>query len=216
MIISKIKKFLLNPFKLFSLLGSKNKLKFIDDKLYLKLIYRGRIGKRLNLTNPKTFSEKIQWLKLYDRNPLYTTLVDKYEVRSIIRQEIGEDYLIPLIGVWDNFDDINFDELPNSFVLKCTHDSGGVIIVKNKNDFNINIARKKINSSLKKNYFYSGREWPYKNVKPRIIIEKFMVDTKSKQLIDYKLMCFNGSPKIVQVMSNRISGKYNLNHYSLN
>ncbi len=175
----------------------------LTDKKYLEYRFLSDMGYKLNLKNPQTFNEKLQWLKLYDRNPEYTKMVDKYEVREYIKEKIGEEYLIPLIGVYDKFDDIDFDKLPNQFVIKCNHDSGGLIICKDKNRLDIETARKKINRSLKTNYYYSGREWPYKNVKPRIIIEKYMEDSNKSDLIDYKLFCFNGIPKIVLVCSER-------------
>lgn len=177
----------------------------LTDKKYLEYRFLSEMGYKLNLKNPQTFNEKLQWLKLYDRNPEYTKMVDKYEVREYIKEKIGEEYLIPLIGVYDKFDDIDFDKLPNQFVIKCNHDSGGLIICKDKNRLDIETARKKINRSLKTNYYYSGREWPYKNVKPRIIIEKYMEDSNKSDLIDYKLFCFNGIPKIVLVCSERFS-----------
>lgn len=177
----------------------------LSDKKFIEYRFLSEMGYKLNLKNPKTFNEKLQWLKLYDRNPEYTKMVDKYEVREYIKEKIGEEYLIPLIGVYDKFDDIDFDELPNQFVIKCNHDSGGLVICKDKNKLNISRARKKINKSLKRNYYYSGREWPYKNVKPRIIIEKYMEDSNKSDLIDYKLFCFNGIPKIVLVCSERFS-----------
>lgn len=175
----------------------------LSDKKFIEYRFLSEMGYKLNLKNPKTFNEKLQWLKLYDRNPEYTKMVDKYEVREYIKEKIGEEYLIPLIGVYDKFDDIDFDKLPNQFVIKCNHDSGGLIICKDKNRLDIETARKKINRSLKTNYYYSGREWPYKNVKPRIIIEKYMEDSNKSDLIDYKLFCFNGIPKIVLVCSER-------------
>ena len=171
----------------------------LSDKKYISLLYKLTLKKKLNLENPQTFNEKLQWLKLYDRKPEYTKMVDKYEVREIIKEKIGKEYLIPLIGVYDNFNDIDFDKLPNQFVLKCTHDSGSVIICKDKAKFNIKKARKKINKCLKKNFFYSNREWPYKNVKPRIIIEKYMEDDNQKSIRDYKFFCFNGKPEIMYI-----------------
>ena len=177
----------------------------VSDKLYLKIKFKDLMGKRLNLKNPRTFNEKMQWLKLYDRNPMYTALVDKYEVRSYIEEKMGKKYLIPLLGVYDKFDDIDFEKLPNQFVIKCTHDSGGVVVCKDKKMLNIDFAREKINYSLKTNYFYSCREWPYKNVKPRIIIEKYMKDSKSDELIDYKVMCFNGKPSIIFTCTERFT-----------
>lgn len=173
------------------------------DELYLKLIFPIYLGEKLNLSNPRTYNEKLQWLKLNDKNPIYTKLVDKYEVRKYIADTIGEEYLIPLIGVWDKFEDIDFNKLPNQFVLKCTHDSGGVVICKDKTKFNFQAAKKKINSSLRRNFFYSGREWPYKNIKPKIICEKYLVDNDGVDLKDYKFFCFDGNPKFMYVASER-------------
>lgn len=177
--------------------------KFIPDKFYLKLIFYKTMKKKLNLKNPITFSEKIQWLKLYDRKEFYTDLVDKYAVRNYISETIGEEYLIPLIGVWDSFEEIDFSQLPNQFVLKCTHDSGGVVICKDKNEFNRIQAREKINKALKHNYYYDWREWPYKNIKPRIICEQLLIDGNCTDLKDYKFMCFNGKVKCILVCSDR-------------
>jgi len=174
-----------------------------SDKLYLKLYFRLFMGEKLNLVNPVTFNQKIQWLKLHNTNPEYTKMVDKYEVRGIIKRAIGEKYLIPLLGVWNKFDEIDFTKLPDQFVLKPTNDSGSVVICKDKTTFNIYKARKKINKALNRNYFYGGREYPYKNVKPRIICEKYMVDESGTELKDYKFLCFNGEPKILFVASNR-------------
>lgn len=201
----KLKYYLLNPSKLMLRIMNSKFSRILADKTYLKIYFKCKMGYKLNLKNPQTFNEKLQWLKLYDRNPEYTKMVDKYEVREYIKEKIGEEYLIPLIGVYDKFDDIDFDELPNQFVIKCNHDSGGLVICKDKGKLNIEETRKKINKSLKRNYYYSGREWPYKNVKPRIIIEKYMEDSNKSDLIDYKLFCFNGIPKIVLVCSERFS-----------
>lgn len=203
-------KYIKNPYRIFVLLGSKGKLKFIPDKLYLALLYKGYTGKRLDIERPKTYNEKLQWLKINDRNPNYSLMVDKYEVREYISMEIGEKYLIPIFGVYEKFEDINFEELPNEFVLKCTHDSGSVIICRDKNTFDVKRARKKINKWLKRNYFYSGREWPYKNLKPRIICEKFLED----DIIDYKIMCFNGEPKLIQVHQNRNQSNHTIDFYT--
>ena len=180
--------------------------KILPDKLFLNIYYKKIIGKKLNLKNPQTFNEKLQWLKLYDRKDVYTTMVDKYEVKKYVANIIGEEYIIPTLGIYDKFEDIDFNKLPNQFVMKCTHDSGSTIICKDKNEFNIDEAKKKINKCLKHNYYYSFREWPYKNVKPRIIIEKFM---KSNEigLRDYKIMCFNGKVKCSFVCLNRYSSE---------
>ncbi|WP_078429777.1 ATP-grasp fold amidoligase family protein [Alkalihalobacterium alkalinitrilicum] len=195
-----------NPYKILSYFGERGMLKTLPDNLYLKLLFRARLGKELNLRNPNTFNEKLQWLKIYDRNPKYTTLVDKYEVRKHVSNTIGKEYLIPLLGVYDKVDEIDITTLPNEFVLKCTHDSGGIVICKNKNNFDVELAREKLRRSINKNYFYQYREWPYKNVNPKIVCEKYMVDESGKELKDYKIFCFNGEPKIIQVDFNRFTG----------
>lgn len=200
--ISNCKK-LFNPrlrFGFFSNLGLYN---WMDDKNYLKKEYYSILGKELNLDNPKTFNEKLQWLKLYDRKDIYTTMVDKAEVKKFVADTIGEQYVIPTLGVYDRFDDIDFDELPNQFVMKCTHDSGGLVICKDKASLDIKQARKRINRFLKRKYFYIHREWPYKNVKPRIIVEKYMEDSRDGELRDYKLFCFNGKFHMMFIATNR-------------
>ncbi|MBW9324173.1 glycosyl transferase [Enterococcus casseliflavus] len=171
----------------------------IPSYLFLKIQYKKVMGKKLNLREPITFNEKLQWLKLYDRRKEYTFLVDKYKVKEIVGAKIGKEYLIPTLGYWSNFELIDFGSLPNQFVLKCTHDSGGVIICKNKKDFNFHEAQKKIDDSFGCNFFYMSREWPYKNVVPKIIAEEFISDNLS----DYKFFCFNGEVKIVLVCRNR-------------
>ncbi len=180
----------------------------IPDKLFLQLLYRRVFDKELNLENPKTYNEKLQWMKLYGRDPLYTKLVDKYEVKKWVADKIGDQYIIPTLGVWDSFDDIDFEALPNQFVLKCTHDSGGVVIVKDKSKFKINDARRKINTCMKRNYFWDGREWPYKNVKPRIIAEKFMSfgDVSKNDIPDYKFYGFDGKVTALMIATDRQSG----------
>ena len=178
-------------------------MKFIPDKIYLQIYYFSRFKKLINFKNPKTYNEKINWLKLNDRKELYTTLVDKYEVKKYVSNIIGEEYIIETLGVWDKFDEIDFDKLPNKFVLKCTHDSEGLVIVKDKSKLDIQNAKNKLETALKKNFYYIGREWPYKNVKPRIIAEKYMEDKKLNELRDYKFFCFNGIPKAMFIASDR-------------
>lgn len=199
----KIISYLKNPLLIIPFLGYRGFFHFIPDALWLKIIFRIKMGHRLNLSNPQTFNEKLQWLKLHDRNPLYTKLVDKYEVKKIVADIIGEEYIIPTLGVWNQFDDIDFNKLPNQFVLKCTHDSGGLVICKDKTKLDINAAKKKIEKSLKANYYWGFREWPYKDVKPRIIAEKYMVDESGTELKDYKVFCFDGKPKALFVATDR-------------
>ena len=180
--------------------------RIIPDKMFLSIQYKGNFGKKLNWDNPQTFNEKLQWLKVYDRNPEYCRMVDKYEVKKYVADLIGEEYIISTLGVWDSFDDIDFDQLPDKFVLKCTHDSGSVVICQNKSSFDVDKAREKLEKKLKRNMFWWGREWPYKNVKPRILAEQFMEDD-SGELRDYKFMCFNGEVRCSFTCTDRFSGK---------
>lgn len=189
----------------------------IPDSIILKYSFRRIMGYPLNLRNPQTFNEKLNWLKLYNRNPLYTTLVDKYTVKKWVADKIGEQHVVPTLGVWEKFDDIDFNKLPNQFVLKCTHDSGGLIIVKSKDNLDRNVAKSKINESLKKNFYYQCREWPYKNVPPRIIAEKYMEDKLDGELRDYKFYTFNGIPKFMLIVSNRnIPEKKGFDYFDMN
>lgn len=177
--------------------------KYIPDKLWLQIKFLCRMGRFPNLKDPQTFNEKIQWLKLYNRKPEFSAMVDKYEVKKIIAERMGEELLIPTLGVWDRFEDIDFGKLPNQFVLKCTHDSGGLVICKNKGQLDLKKTEEKINRCLNSNYYWHGREWPYKNVKPRIIAEQYMVDESGVELKDYKIFNFGGEPKLIQVDFNR-------------
>lgn len=187
-------------------LGKNQFLNFVSDKLYLKIIYYFFIGKELNFSNVLTLNEKIQWLKIYDRKEKYIDLVDKCAVKKYIKKWIGEEYVIPTVGVWKNFDDIDFNKLPNKFVLKCTHDSGSCIICNDKNHFNLKKAKAKILYNLSHNYFWIGREWTYKNIEPQIIVEEFLEDNKAKELTDYKFYCFNGVALYVLLCLGRKSG----------
>lgn len=175
-----------------------------SDEKYLKRLFKLKMGKNLNLDNPQTFCEKLQWLKLYNRKPEYTQMVDKYEAKKYVANIIGEEYIIPTLGVWDRLEDIDWDSLPNQFVLKTTHGGGGggVVICRDKSIFNIEDARKKLNKSFKQSIYKNYREWPYKNVKPRIIAEEY-VTSGGDYINDYKFFCFNGKPKAMLVASGR-------------
>jgi hypothetical protein len=162
------------------------------------------MGKSLHLDNPKTFTEKIQWLKTHNTNPVFSKMVDKYQVRDIVKSTIGDEYMIPLLDVYDAFDAIDFDQLPDKFVLKTTHDSGNVFVCEDKKSFNYSEAKTKLTTALSKNYFFSSREYPYKNAIPRIIAETFIeTDTPDLGMLDYKFFCFDGVPKFVLVVSGR-------------
>lgn len=184
-----------------------------SDKEYLKKKFMILMNRDLNLVNPKTFNEKLQWLKLYDRKPEYTTMVDKYAVKKYVADIIGEEYIIPTLGVWNHFDEIDFDKLPNQFVLKCTHDSGGIVICTDKSNLDLKVAKKKIEKCLRRNYYWSSREWPYKDVKPRIIAEKFLSEEGNEDLADYKVLCFHGEPKIIEVHMGRFNGNHTADNY---
>lgn len=175
----------------------------VPDKAYLSMLYRFRMNKKMNWKNPLTFNEKLQYLKVYDRKPIYSKMVDKYDAKEYVANIVGDEYIIPTLGVWDNFDDIDFNTLPNQFVLKCTHDSGGLVICKDKNSFDKQEAKKKIQSSLKSKYYLYYREWAYKSIKPRIIAEQYMEDKETGDLRDYKFFAFNGVPKALFIATDR-------------
>lgn len=199
----KLIRYLLDADYRFAVNDSHGLYRKMSDESYLKKKYYAKFGKKLNLSNPQTFSEKIQWLKLHDRKPIYSRMVDKIEAKLIVAELIGNEYIIPTLGIWDRFEDINFDELPDQFVLKCSHDSGGLVICKDKNKFDVKKAEEKIRKSLQHNYYLSGREWPYKNVNPRIMAEQYVEDSSTEELRDYKFFCFDGKVKALFVASDR-------------
>lgn len=189
--------------------------RLIPDRTYLQIVYFKHFRRFINFNNPKTFNEKIQWLKLNYRNEEYTKLVDKYRVKQYITKLIGEEYVIPTLGVWNNVDDIDFKSLPEKFVLKCNNDSGGIVICKNKKDFDEAKAKSFLKERLKNNGYWYGREWPYKNVKPCIIAEKYMEDSISKDIKDYKFFCFNGSMEFFDIDIDRFI-EHRANYYDRN
>ena len=186
------------------LLGKMSPL--FPDKPYVELMYWLNMGKKLNLKNPVTFNEKLQWLKLYNHNPEYTVMVDKVKAKEYVAKLIGEEHIIPTLGVWDDPDDIDFDALPNQFVLKCNHNSGtGMCICRDKSKLDIEKVKAELRKGLKENYFMRWREWPYKNVPRKILAEKFMVDESGTELKDYKVFCMNGEPEIIEVDYGRFT-----------
>ena len=183
-------------------------LKFLPDKPYLQLFYFATTGKFINFRNPKGYNEKLQWLKIHDKHPEYSTLVDKVAVRNHIAEQLGEEYLFPLLGYWDSFDKIDFSKLPEKFVLKCNHDSGSTKIIKNKSaltEADFQELNEHFTKKLNRDFFYAGREYPYKNIKPYIIAEELMAEEGSpdKSIEDYKFFCFNGEPKVVLIVTDR-------------
>lgn len=174
----------------------------LSDKKYLGLCYESAFGYKPDLENPKTFNEKIQWMKLYYRRPELPGFVDKAEAKERVAKIIGKQYIIPTIGVYDSFDEIDFDKLPNQFVMKCTHDCASVIICRDKKQFDIKDARERIERALEVKYYgKNAREWVYSQIKPRIIVEKFMKNDGTDDIIDYKFFCFNGEPKVMYISS---------------
>lgn len=198
-----VKYYIQNPSKLFFRVGRGTFLRLLSDEQYLKLLFKANLGYPLDLENPQTFNEKLNWIKLYDRKPIYTTMVDKYEAKRYVASIIGEEYIIPTLGVWDRFEDIDFDALPDQFVLKCTHDSGGLVIVKDKSKMDKEAARKKLTTCLGHNFFWGQREWPYKDIKPRIIAEQYMEDERTGELPDYKFFAFDGDVKALFIATER-------------
>lgn len=178
-------------------------LNFIPDKLYLQLIFFKHFHRFINFKNPKTFNEKLQWLKLYNRKPEYTMMVDKYLVKEYVALKIGGEYIIPTLGVWDHPHEIDFCKLPNQFVLKWNHDSGSIVICKDKEQFDVQEAIKKLKIADGRTGYWYGREWPYKNVEPKIIAEKYMEDYGTEELRDYKFFCFDGRVQLMFVASDR-------------
>jgi len=200
--MNKFYRIILNPVMILKYFGRKLPWLF-TDKQYVKILYRSVFKHKLNLKDPRTFNEKLQWLKLYDRCPEYTKMVDKALVKDYVTKIIGKEYIIQTIGVYDKVNDIDFEKLPNQFVMKCTHDSGGLVICKDKSRLDIMAAKQKITRCLKNNYFYTWREWPYKELKPRVIIEEYLEEENSNSLKDYKFFCFNGIPKAIFIATGR-------------
>lgn len=198
--MKKYLKFILNSNFRFKVLARNGFFKNMPDDIFLKKLYRIEMGKELNLLNPSTYNEKLQWLKLYDRRLSYIDLVDKYKVKEVVADTIGEQYIVPTLGVWDRFEDIEFGMLPNQFVLKCTHDSGSVVICRNKEEFDKNKARRSLSKALKHNFYYTSREWCYKDVPPRIIAEEYLEDLSSiADTVDYKFFFFNGRAEFIYI-----------------
>ncbi len=204
--MSKILKVFKDPYWTFGVILRRMFSRFMSDETFVRWEYFSGMGKFPNLNHPVTYNEKLQWLKLNDIHPDYTRLVDKYEAKVYVRAMIGDEHIIPTLGIWDSWDDIDFSKLPDKIVLKTTHDSGGVAICKDKSDMTLKKAKKKICKSLKHNYFYEHREYPYKSIKPRIIAEQLMVDESGNELKDYKFFCFDGKCKMLFIATDRNIG----------
>ena len=186
-----------------------------SDKTFLRMYFWCNLGYKLNLKSPRTFNEKLNWLKIYNKHPEYSKLVDKKEAKEYVASIVGEKYIIPTLAVYDNVEDIDFESLPKQFVLKCTHDSGGVVVCKDKTTLNKEAAIRKLKKGLRSNFFTITREYPYNNVKPRIIAEQYMED-ETGELRDYKFFCFNGEPKYMLLVSGRQAGNKRFDYFDLN
>ena len=195
----KIKKYICDPDFRFLVNAMHGLYKKMPDAEYLKKMYKARFKKELNLDNPQTFSEKMQWLKIHDKKDFYGILVDKYKVKQYVSKIIGSEHIIPTLGVFDSFGQIDFATLPEQFVIKCTHDSGGMAICHDKKTFDIKKAKRRISKYLKRDFYYLYREWPYKAAEHKIIIEKYMENNSGEGLIDYKFYCFNGKPRFLYI-----------------
>ena len=191
-------------------------IRIMPDNLYLRWQFKRVMGRPLDLKKPKYYNDKLQWLKLHDHNPNYIKLVDKYAAKETVGRIIGMQHIIPTLGVWHSFDEIDFSKLPGQFVLKCTHDSGGVVVCRDKSTFDFDKAKEKLTKHLKYNYYWFGREWPYKYVPPRIIAEEYIEDKKTGRLDDYKLFCFDGVVDNIMVVRGRAEGNPKFYHFDKN
>ena len=199
-------------------LGRKNGYKYakyIPDYIFIKAKFRTDTKERLNLRNPKTFNDKLNWLKLHDRKDEYSVMADKVKMKDYVAERIGSEYVIPIIGVYDSVQDVPFDELPEQFVIKCNHNSNATFICSDKKTFDFDTAKKVLSEKLELNYFWKGREWPYKNIDRKIIVEKFLCDENGNYPLDYKLFCFNGKMQFFKVDYNRFT-EHRANYYNRN
>lgn len=187
---STLGKLITNPLQIVEILGSRRLLDWMPDSVYIKLTYRAAMHKKLHLNNPKTFNEKLQWLKCYDHDNKYSKYIDKIQAKKIVGDLIGEDHIVPTLGEWKNAREIDYDLLPDQFVLKCNHDQGSVILVTDKNNFDKESGARFLNLRLRSNWYYGTREYGYKNIPPMIFAEKFL----QEDIIDYKFYCFHGEP----------------------
>lgn len=201
--MNKFAKVIRNPWLAYNYAAGKGFTDWVPDQPHLKAMYRATIGKRLDLDDPLTFNEKLQWLKIHDRNPLYTTLVDKYRVKQWVTDRIGAEHVTPTYAMWEHAEDIDISGLPERFVLKTNHDSGGVAICRDRATFDLDAAKRILAEHLKTNYFWRTREWPYKDVKPCVFAEEYLDPAEGGDLYDYKLFRFSNGRLITLAMTDR-------------
>lgn len=205
--LNKLIKFLSDKDYRFIVLNNWGFKSYLPADEFLRRMYHIQTGQQLNLDDPVMYTEKLQWLKLYDHRPEYTRMVDKYAVKEYVAEKIGQEYVIPLLGVWDRVENIDFNNLPKQFVLKTTHDSGGIVVCKDKNSMNLIETKKKLRHFLNRDYYSRNREWPYKDVPHRVIAEKYMEDSQQGELRDYKFFTFGGEPKVLYIAQGRGRGE---------
>ncbi len=208
----KLAKFVVDKEFRFDVLNERGFFNSLPDLKFLNKAYKIKFSRKLNIHEPRTFNEKIQWLKLFDTKPIYSKMVDKLESKTIVANKIGKEYVIPTLGVWNSVAEIDFDQLPRQFVLKCTHNSGGVVVVKEKSELDISLINKRFNKMLNRNFYFHSREMPYKNLKPKIIAEELLTEENLK---DFKFFCFDGIVKFFKVDFNRFT-KHQANYYDRN
>ncbi len=187
----------------------------LNDEVYLSMIFEEKIGHKPNLISPESFNEKLQWLKIHNRDPYYNKLVDKAEVKRVVASIIGQEYVVPTLGTWSRFDDIEFEKMPKQFVLKCTHDSGSIVICSDKEKLDMQEAKKKLSRALSTNLYWMGREWPYKDVQPQILAEEYISSEKYEVLPVYKFFCFGGEPQLIQAIKNDKTAKETVDYYDV-
>lgn len=214
--MGKTKKYIDNPWLAYKLATSRGLTKWVPDKIHLSLMYRASIGVWPNLDDPRTFNEKLQWLKLHDRNPLYTTLVDKYRVKQWVADRIGKEHVTPTYAVWERAEDIDISRLPERFVLKTNHDCGGVVICRDRATFDVEVAKGKLGKHLRRNYYWGCREWPYKDVKPLVFAEEYLESDDASDLVDYKIMCFGGRARCEFTCTGRAEGDLRVDFFDEN
>ncbi len=204
--IKKVCKYLINKQYRFYVNNTRKIYKYKNDKKFLKLFFLMAFNKKLNLENPITYQEKVQWLKLNDRKQIYTVMADKLQMKAYVSKIIGEQYVVPIIKVWNSVDDIDFSQLPKKYVLKCNHNSGrGMYICKDCNDINIAAIKRELKKGIKENYYIYYREWPYKNIERKVFAEEYLEKKDGSEIIEYKVLCFEGQAKLVKLIRNRFT-----------
>lgn len=203
--LSKARQYVKHPARIYSFLAMRGFTDFVSDELHVRILFRAFFGYKLDLSNPKTFNEKLQWLKLYDRNREYTVMADKLASKAWASSRIGPQFVVPALASWGSAEEISLDDLPDQFVLKTNHDSGGVIVCRDKASFDLSAAKRVLSKNLSRNYYWYGREWPYKDIKPTVFAERYLPTGEDGDLPDFKVLCFDGIPRFIELHRGRAS-----------